>query len=119
MIKVTPINDTTSTNPGRREIYPNQPGMTKSVEEYTEDPQQFLVRALTDGEVVLEQFDVYFPTAMIPKWKLILFITLTCGLYLIVLAYRAFLRWCYKIRCLTPKLYILKRGKVRSLFAFG
>lgn len=101
------------TIPGRRNIYPNQPGITKSIEEYTEDPQQYLQRSLAKDEEVLEQFDVYFPTQMIPRWKLVILCISTFGLYLIVLAYRALLRWCYKNKCLSPLVYVLQRGKVR------
>ena len=68
---------------GRRAVYPNEPGLTATVEEYTENPQEFLARALADGETVVEQFDVYFPGRMIPRWKLVLLVVSTFGLYLI------------------------------------
>lgn len=97
---------------GRRAVFPNEAGMNASVEFYTEDPQEFLKRALAPGEVVIEQFDVYFPTMMIPKWKLILLCISTLGLYLLVLLFRAIQRFCYRHRCCTPAYYELLRGKM-------
>ena len=115
-MQVNPAPNSKKSNmSGRRAIYPNQPGITKTIEEYTEDPQQYLERSLAKDEEVLEQFDVYFPLHMIPRWKLILLCVCTLGFYLIILGYRAFLRWCYKIKCLSPLVYVLRRGKVYIL----
>lgn len=101
-----------SGNINKRPMYENEVGMTPNVESLTENPNEFLQRYLEPGETVIETFDCYFPTRMIPKWKLILLCITTLGFYLLVLAYRAVARWCYRMRFCYPSLYVLERGKM-------
>ena len=91
----------------------NPEGLTENVSEFVETPDAVLKRLLLEGEEVVQQFDCYFPGVVIPKWKIAQLIIRTLGLYLIVLAYRELVKWCYKNRCCTPNTVEMARGKVR------
>lgn len=90
----------------------NPEGLTDNVSQLAETPNLALKRTLFKDEVVLKEFNCYFPTKMIPRWKLLLLLIFTLGLYAIVLAYNALIRWCYRNRCCTPALVSLERGKL-------
>jgi len=90
----------------------NPEGLTDNVSQLAETPNLALKRTLFKNEVVLKEFNCYFPTRMIPRWKLLLLIIFTFGLYGLVLAYHALLRWCYRNRFCTPALVSLERGKL-------
>lgn len=90
----------------------NQVGLSRNVDELSEKPKNFLDRVLLPGERVVKEFDCYFPSNFIPRWKLIALLILTCGLYCFVLLKRAIERWCYKHRCCTPAVVEFVRGKL-------
>jgi len=90
----------------------NPEGLTDNVSQLAETPNLALKRTLFKDEVVLKEFNCYFPTKMVPRWKMVLLLICTLGLYGILLAYHALLRWCYRHRCCTPALVSLERGKL-------
>jgi len=88
------------------------PGLSDNVKELLETPDQMLKRVLQPGETITGEFECYFPDNMIPQWKIVLLLIITCGLYGFVLLYRSIERWCYKKKCCTPKLSHMSRGKL-------
>lgn len=87
-------------------------GLLKNMQDISETPQDAMKRILMPGEVVISDFDCYFPHKILPMWKIILYCVLTGGLYLLVLAYRALQRCCYRMKCCTPKFVEFVRGKM-------
>lgn len=89
---------------------PNDVAFSSFVKEIMETPNEGLQRCLVPGEVVLEEFEVYFPDHYIPTWKKILYSILTCGLFACILLYRHCKRhrWC----CLVPDEVRMVRGKM-------
>lgn len=77
-----------------------------------ETPEDAVKRILMNGEVILADFDCYFPYEMLPMWKLIYLCIITCGLYALILCYRVIRRACYRMRCCTPKTLSFIRGKM-------
>ena len=57
------------------------------MQDQLETRDKFLSRILSDGEVILAEFNCSFPTNFIPQWKLVLLCIFTLGLYLLVLAF--------------------------------
>ncbi len=102
--------------PGRRAVVPNQPGVSPTVEMFAESPDKYLSRILIPGEVVLDQFDVYFPGKRKEKFNLLLCIIFNIA-YLFHLCMTRLTEWCEKIKCCTPPLYTFVKGKVIKLFA--
>jgi len=97
-----------------RTIPGNPPGLTTNVSELAETPEQMLKRVLLPKENVLATFDCFFPTFMLPRWKIVLLLITTLGLYGFVLAFRAIQRWCYKNKFCTPAVVEFQRGKIIS-----
>lgn len=94
-------------------VVPANPyGLSENVNDLAETPEQMLTRVLLPSENVTATFDCFFPTFMLPRWKIVLLMVCTCGMYGFVLLHRALLRWCYKTKCLTPKVVEFQRGKV-------
>jgi hypothetical protein len=91
----------------------NPAGLQDNVNKLSETPEAMMKRVLLKGEHALADFDCYFPFRMLPMWKIILFCISTGGLYLLVLLYRIIQRWCYRMKCCTPKHMEFTRGKVR------
>jgi len=87
-------------------------GFTDNVTGNLETPQAMLKRVLRPNESVVGEFDCYFPEGMIPVWKIIVLLIVTCGLYAFVLLVRSIERWCYKNKCCTPPLVQFVRGKL-------
>ncbi len=88
------------------------PGLLQNVSEQCETPKQMLERVLMPGEIVLADFDCYFPYKSLPMWKILLYCVITGGLYALVLCYRSIQRWFYRMKCCTPHTVELARGKV-------
>jgi hypothetical protein len=95
-----------------KRIPENPPGLSENVNDLAETPQQMLQRVLLPNENVTATFDCFFPMFMLPRWKIVLLVTSTLGLYAFVLMYRAILRWFYKKKCCTPGVVEFQRGKV-------
>jgi len=100
-------SETTDVNPDVAKYesgtaYTFDAGLTNNVVNLVETPEQYLKRSLVDDEVILDTFDVKFPGEFVPLWKIVTLCIITCGLYLIVLAFRAIRRCCYRNRCCTP-----------------
>lgn len=88
------------------------PGLTANMEELSETPQAALNRILMPGEVVVADFDCYFPYKLLPMWKIVLYCIMTMGFYLLVLAFRVLQRMCYRAKCCTPRTIEFARGKM-------
>jgi hypothetical protein len=95
-----------------KDVYPAEPGMSPAATNYQEDPDEYLKRILFQDEIVLDQFDCYFPLKMIPIHQLIFLCVITFGFYGFVLAFRALQRFMYRKRCCTPANYESRRGKL-------
>lgn len=108
--KVEPeVGATASIKPDSADL-DNDVAFSKHVKSIMETPQDGLQRCLIPDEVVLEEFEVYFPDYFIPMWKKILFSILTCGAFACILLYRYCKRhrWC----CLVPDKVHMVRGKM-------
>jgi hypothetical protein len=88
----------------------NDVAFSKFVKEILETPDEGLKRCLAPGEIVLEEFEVYFPDHFTPNWKKILYSILTLGVFACILLYRHCKRnrWC----CLVPDEVHMVRGKM-------
>ena len=87
-------------------------GLSENVAQLIESPEQMMARVLMPGELVRSEFECYFPSKFVPRWKIIMLLTITCGLYGFVLLFRAIERWCYKAKCCTPRIVSFTRGKL-------
>lgn len=87
-------------------------GLSENVSQLIESPEQMMKRVLLPGEVVRSEFECYFPTDFVPRWKIIMLLTITLGLYAFVLLYKSILKWCYKNKCCTPAIVSFTRGKL-------
>jgi len=100
-------------NPGLNRVVPANPdGLSENVCDLAETPDQMLQRVLLPSEIVIATFDCFFPTFMLPRWKIISLMIITFGLYGFVLLFRAIQRWCYRNHFCTPSLVQFQRGKV-------
>lgn len=98
---------------GLSRVIPENPaGLSENVNDLAETPDQMLKRTLLPNEEVIATFDCFFPTFMLPRWKIVALLTMTLGLYAFVLLFRAIQRWCYKNNFCTPKVVNFQRGKV-------
>ena len=95
-----------------KKIPPNPEGLASNVNVLTETPEEMLQRVLLPDEKLVATFDCMFPTFMLPRWKLMLLLIFTLGLYGFVLLYRSIARWCYKMKCCTPAVVDFQRGKL-------
>lgn len=91
----------------------NPAGLTKNVDELSETPAEMLRRVLLPDEQVIGNFDCFFPSFMLPRWKIVLLLISTLGLYGFVLLGRWIQRQCIKNKCYTPMLVEFQRGKVK------
>ena len=95
-----------------KEEIPNPVGLTENVYSLLETPNQMLNRVLLPGEVVTAEFDCFFPTRFIPKWKIVMLLIVTLGLYALVMLWHMIRDWFYKNNCCTPNFVHFSRGKV-------
>jgi hypothetical protein len=87
-------------------------GLLQNVSDLSETPDRAIKRILLPNEVILADFDCYYPFKMLPMWKIIFLCVVTGGLFAFVLLYRSIARWCYRSGCCTPKHLEYTRGKV-------
>lgn len=87
-------------------------GITDNVKSFTETSDVALKKALLPNEVILGQFDCYFPGGVLPYWKIIWLCIVTCGFYVFVLLKRHIMRALYRMRCCDPAVVEFKKGKM-------
>lgn len=92
------------------------PGVSESIVEKIETPEEMLRRVLSPGEVVIAQFDCYFPKKMWPAWFVTLMIICTFGLILLYFLYLRIKNYFYRIGCCTPSNLDFVRRKVFKLY---
>jgi hypothetical protein len=96
----------------KRAMFVGEPGLQECVSIYQEDSEEYLRRVLFKDEIVLDQFDCYFPKDMLTTWQKIFYTMITFGFYLFYLAFLAIQDWCYKMKWCTPAVYVASRGKL-------
>jgi hypothetical protein len=111
MTSINPVHQSPSKSTNRV-LPPNPEGLSLNVSNLAETSDQMLTRVLLPSETVVATFDCFFPSFMLPRWKIIMLLTVTLGLYGLVLLHRAIERWCYKNKCCTPAVVQFQRGKV-------
>ena len=87
-------------------------GLTQNMQELAEIPQDAVNRILMKGEVVIADFDCYYPFKALLMWEIIFWCVVTGGLFLFVLAFRVLQRMCYRAKFCMPKTLQFVRGKM-------
>lgn len=84
----------------------------------SEDVQTVINKKLLPNEDIMDSFNVMLPLGFLPQWKVIFLCVITGGLALFYFAYRAFLRFLYRRKWITPKL-VGFRSAIMVVTSFG